>query len=242
MIDRRRNREFHWVTDISFSVHVPGWLIGFMLAFLLVLGIALIASNANAAPTLPQQLAKVQVPEVGAVQRMYVEQAAADVWGIDASPARLAAQIHQESHWRANARSPVGAEGLAQFMPATTRWIARQFPQRLGAFDPWNPRQAALAAAVYDKWLLDRQDGDTACARWAFALSAYNGGEKALTAEQVKADKSGANPLLWFGQVAGYRARSVSAWRENRGYVRQILRVLEPAYIEAGWSGTAVCA
>lgn len=242
MTERRRNREYHWITDLSFSVHVPGWLIGFALAFLLVLGLALVATNASAAPTLAQQIAAVRVPEVGALQRLYVEQAAAEVWGVDASPARLAAQIHQESHWRSHARSGVGAQGLAQFMPATARWIAQQFPDRLGQFDPWNPQQAALAAAVYDHWLWTRQAGDNVCARWAFALSAYNGGERALGQEQVRAERAGANPLLWFGQVAEYRARSPAAWRENRGYVRQILLILEPAYIDAGWAGTAVCA
>ena len=246
MNDRRRNREYHWITDISFSVHIPGWLIAFALGFLLILAIALLvngsANAAGTAPTLTAQIAAVDVPEVNAVQRHYVEQAAEEVWGIDASPARLAAQIHQESHWRAKARSPVGAQGLAQFMPATARWIAQQFPNKLGDFDPWDPRQAALAAAIYDHWLYTRNQGDTHCASWAFTLSAYNGGESRLQAEQTRAERSGANPLLWFGQVASYRDRSMAAWRENRGYVRQILLVLEPAYIDAGWSGTAVCA
>lgn len=246
MNNRRRNPEYRWITDISFSVHIPGWLIAFALCFLVVLGIALLVSGrANAAATaatLQQQIAAVDVPEVNAVQRHYVEQAAEEVWGVDASPARLAAQIHQESHWRPKARSVVGAQGWAQFMPATAKWIAQQFPDRLGQFDPWDPRQAALAAAIYDHWLLERNQGDTACASWAFALSAYNGGESRLQAEQSRTERAGGNPLLWFGQVASYRDRSMAAWRENRGYVRQILLVLEPAYIDAGWSGTAVCA
>jgi len=245
MNERRRNPEYRWITDISFSVHIPGWLIGFALASLLVLGVALIASSAHAESTVPSlaaQIAAVDVPEVNAVQRHYVEQAAEEVWGVDASPARLAAQIHQESHWRPKARSPVGAEGWAQFMPATAKWIAQQFPDQLGQFDPWDPQQAALAAAIYDHWLLQRNQGDSPCASWAFALSAYNGGEAALQREQTRAERAGANPLLWFDGVARYRSRSTAAWRQNRGYVRQILLVLEPAYIDAGWSGTAVCA
>jgi soluble lytic murein transglycosylase-like protein len=127
-------------------------------------------------------------------------------------------------------------------MPATARWIAKEIPERLGQFDPWNPRQAALAAAVYDHWLWARQDGDTACARWAFTLSAYNGGERALGKEQTLAERAGANPLRWFHQVASFRARSMASYRQNRGYVHRILLVLEPAYIDAGWAGAAVCA
>lgn len=195
--------------------------------------VMLMAHRAEAAP--------VQVPDSAALYRHYVEQAASDVWGVEASPARLAAQIHQESSWQTGARSTVGAQGLAQFMPATAKWIAQQFPDQLGDFDPWDPRQAALAAALYDHWLLVRNDGATQCDCWAFALSAYNGGEARLHAEQIKAGNLGANSRRWFGEVAVFRARGVAAWQQNRGYVNRILRVLEPAYIADGWSGTAVC-
>lgn len=204
---------------------------------LCAVGLALLAGLALAAVP-PPRPARVVVPEASAMYRRWVEQAVAEEWGVDGSPARLAAQLHQESSWNPKARSPVGAEGLAQFMPGTARWIAQAFPQRLGDFDPWNPQQAALAAAIYDAWLAKRNPGVSACSTWAFALSAYNGGERALRREQASARPHGG---IWFGHVADQRARSAAAWRENRGYVRRILLTLEPAYIAAGWDGEAVC-
>ncbi|MFC5525233.1 transglycosylase SLT domain-containing protein [Rhodanobacter ginsengisoli] len=207
-----------------------------------VAGLILLATVANASPTTPTPAQmRVTVPEVNTMYRRYVEQAAAEEWGVDGSPARLAAQIHQESSWNAQARSPVGAEGLAQFMPSTGAWIAEAFPDKLGQFDPWDPQQAALAAAVYDAWLVKRNPGTTACDSWAFGLSAYNGGEKRLHQEMQLAERRRLDAGTWFGSVSDQRARSAAAWRENRGYVRRILLVLEPAYLDAGWSGKAVC-
>jgi len=198
----------------------------------LILGLTLWC-NASHAST-------VHVPDVDARMRLLVEQAAADEWGVDASPARLAAQLHQESAWNAHARSASGAEGLAQFMPATGRWLAQAFPG-VGAYDPWDPAWSARAAAVYDHWLLVRNPGANQCSSWAFAFSAYNGGESLLRREQSLAKAHGQQPGLWFGNTADYRARSPAAWQQNRGYVRRILLVLEPAYIAAGWAGEAVC-
>lgn len=185
--------------------------------------------------------APVVIPEASAMYRRWVEQAATEEWGVDASPARLAAQVHQESSWNPRAHSSVGAEGLTQFMPSTAKWIAQTFPDKLGAFDPWDAQQAALAAAVYDQWLVNRNPGTTPCDSWAFGFSAYNGGELRLHQEQQMAKRHGLDPGTWFGDVSGQRARNLAAWQQNRGYVRRILLVLEPAYIDAGWSGKAVC-
>ncbi|MCP1375372.1 transglycosylase SLT domain-containing protein [Dyella lutea] len=218
------------------------------------MGVALMALGAlllipQASATTPGTLSRsapaaapaVHVPEVSAMYRRWVEQAVAEEWGVDGSPARLAAQVHQESRWDASARSPVGAEGLTQFMPSTARWIAQKFPDKLGQFDPADPQQALLAAAVYDAWLVKRNPGVTACDSWAFGLSAYNGGEKYLGIEQAKARAAHRDPDMWFGNVAAMRARSLPAWRQNRDYVQRILLELEPAYIAAGWSGKVVC-
>jgi soluble lytic murein transglycosylase-like protein len=203
--------------------------------FLLLAGVVIIWLGASSA-----HAQTVRIPDVSARLRLQVEQASAEEWGVDSSPARLAAQLHQESVWNANAKSPAGAEGLAQFMPATGRWLSAKFPQ-LGPYDPWDPAWSARAAAVYDHWLLTRNPGRGACSNWAFALSAYNGGESMLRREQALAKANGRDQLRWFGNTADYRVRSASAFQENRAYVKRILLTLEPAYVSAGWAGKAVC-
>lgn len=189
--------------------------------------------------------ASVIIPEASALYRHRVEQAVADVWGVQGSPARLAAQIHQESAWRPKAASPAGAQGLTQFMPATAKWIAERFPDQLGQFDPWDAHQAILAAAIYDKWLLDRVQaiGHTPlseCSRWNYALRAYNGGEQWLLRDRGLTIAQRGNPNDW-KSVERFRTRSEAAHRENTQYPRRILLTLEPAYIAAGWPGVTVC-
>ncbi|MCK9875073.1 NlpC/P60 family protein [Frankia sp. Ag45/Mut15] len=68
---------------------------------------------------------------------------AANAAGCDeVTPALLAAQLQQESGFDPQARSPVGAMGIAQFMPGT--WASH------GQGDVWNPADAIPAAARYD--------------------------------------------------------------------------------------------
>ncbi len=221
-----------WQTPVGIVMCIAGLIL-----------LATVATVASAAPAQPAPAqSRVAVPEVSAMYRRWIEQAVAEEWGVEGSPARLAAQIHQESSWNPKARSAVGAEGLAQFMPGTARWISQTYPDQLGRFDPWDPQQAALAAAVYDAHLVRRNPGASQCSSWAFGLSAYNGGELRLRQEQALAEQRGGDPRVWFGNVAEQRSRSEGAWRENRGYVRRILLVLEPAYLDAGWAGKAVCA
>lgn len=80
----------------------------------------------------------------------------------DLSPALIEALVWQESRWRANAVSPVGARGLAQLMPATAR--------ELGV-DPADPFANLEGGARYLRAQIDRFDGDL-----EKALAAYNAG------------------------------------------------------------------
>ena len=80
----------------------------------------------------------------------------------DLSPALLEAVVWQESRWRANALSPVGARGLAQLMPGTAREMG---------VNPDDPFANLEGGARYLRQQLDRFDGDV-----EKALAAYNAG------------------------------------------------------------------
>jgi len=80
----------------------------------------------------------------------------------DLSPSLLEALVWQESRWREDARSPVGAQGLAQLMPGTARYLG---------VDPRDPFQNLEGGARYLREQLDRFDGDL-----EKALAAYNAG------------------------------------------------------------------
>lgn len=83
----------------------------------------------------------------------------------DVPPAILSALLKQESGFNPNAVSPVGARGIAQFMPAT----AKQF-----GINPDDPSQAIPAAAKYLAQNF-KQFGS-----WDQALAAYNAGPGAV--------------------------------------------------------------
>ncbi len=80
----------------------------------------------------------------------------------DVSPALIEALVWQESRWRPNARSPVGASGLTQLMPGTAR--------ELGV-DPRDPYANLEGGVRYLRQMLDLFDGDL-----VKALAAYNAG------------------------------------------------------------------
>ena len=160
-------------------------------------------------------------------------------WGMDAPIAAFGAQVHQESGWNEKAQSPVGAQGLAQFMPATADWIDDVYPE-LGPNQPYNPAWALGALVRYDKHLYERVGGRGECNRMAFALSAYNGGEKWVTRDKAAATAAGKDPNQYWNSVELYNGgRTAAAWQENRGYAPRILKILQPKYVT--WGNVIPC-
>ncbi|MBO6198419.1 MULTISPECIES: lytic transglycosylase domain-containing protein [Psychrobacter] len=82
--------------------------------------------------------------------------------GID--PGLMKAMMHTESAFNPNARSPVGAQGLMQLMPATAR--------RFNVSNPWNPADNIEGSAKYIAWLMKRFNNNV-----EFAVAGYNAGE-----------------------------------------------------------------
>ncbi len=204
-----------------------------------IIASALVALCALAAAMLPLS-ARAQVPREAARYQASLVRAARAVWGLQAPTATFAAQVHQESAWRPNAVSQVGAAGMAQFMPTTSRWISGLYPELAGN-QPFNPAWALRALVTYDRWLHERTRGASACEHLAMVLSAYNGGLGWVNRDKTLASGKGLDPLVWFGSVEHVNAgRTAAAWRENRDYPRRILLRTEPVYVAAGW-GLGVC-
>jgi transglycosylase-like protein with SLT domain/D-alanyl-D-alanine carboxypeptidase-like protein len=91
---------------------------------------------------------------------------AAQRWGVSAHV--LAAQLYAESNFNPFARSPAGAQGIAQFMPGTA--------EAIGLADPFDPGAAIDAQAHLMRDLLGRFGSVP------LALAAYNAGPGTVAA------------------------------------------------------------
>jgi soluble lytic murein transglycosylase-like protein len=90
---------------------------------------------------------------------------AGEKYGVD--PRFIHAVIWQESRYKPDAKSHVGAQGLMQLMPDTAK--------RFGCKNANSPEDNVDAGTHYLRWLLERFDGDV-----SLALAGYNAGEGAV--------------------------------------------------------------
>lgn len=124
----------------------------------------------------------------------------------------LAAQLYQESGFNPAARSPVGAQGIAQFMPGTWAGHGRD-ENGDGRADPFDIEDAIPAAARYDASIaaaVAKVPGD----RVSLMLAAYNAGPGAV---------------LQYGGIPPYQ--------ETQSYVRRILDLASEWSVTPGLVG-----
>ena len=214
--------------------------LGVLFVATLFLGICVTFAGAAQAET-------VTIPRAAYQHRDTLIRASRAVWGLDAPVSIFAAQIHTESWWKNETVSSAGAQGLAQFMPSTAKWLPTVAPE-VGTPAPFNPGWALRACVTYDKYLWDRlaakgtqKKALTPCNRMAFALSAYNGGMGWTNRDRNLAARRGLDPDRYFGSVETVNAgRRASAKRENQRYVSFIFE-RQAAYVKAGWGPGVRC-
>ncbi len=204
---------------------LKGVLVGLVLALVFALGVFAIPARADT------------IPDDAYHYRSQVIRYGRLVWGMDAPTASFAAQIHQESRWRADARSIAGAQGIAQFMPSTSRWIAGVYPADLSGADPYNPDWGIRALIRYDRNLWEQFRVADPCQHMAFALSSYNGGVGWAKRRQ----RMSVSPNDCLNVTCRINPGvSADSQRENEGYPRRILLMFEPVYVRAGF-GLGAC-
>ena len=177
--------------------------------------------------------ANAQVPAEAHRYRLTLVREAQAAWGLNAPIAAMAAQVHQESGWRPDAVSRVGARGLAQFMPATATWWCGR--EGIGKADclPHNPTWALRALVGYDLHLYERAPARMSpYDRLWLALRGYNGGEGHWQAEG-RTTGLAAPTRQQIDAACGKARRSPVHCAENLGYPRRILITLQSRY--AAW-------
>jgi soluble lytic murein transglycosylase-like protein len=137
----------------------------------------------------------------------------------DFDPLLIAAQGFQESGLDRSKRSPLGAVGIMQVMPATA------CDPSVGIPDIHIAERNVEAGIKYLRFLHDRHFSDPAMSpldRTLFAFAAYNAGPGNIAKARRLTEEMGLDPNVWFDSVELAAARVIS--REPVIYVRNILK------------------
>jgi soluble lytic murein transglycosylase len=120
----------------------------------------------------------------------------------------LMAIARRESAFFPQARSPVGARGLMQIMPATGKQVASSLGRKHRNSDLYEVDHNVLLGSAYYRQLLDRFGGNR-----VFALTAYNAGPHRVERWRNKAGEE--VPVeVWIETIP---------YRETRNYVKAVL-------------------
>ena len=131
----------------------------------------------------------------------------------------IAAQAYQESGLNQAARSPVGAIGVMQVMPAT----AASPPINIRNVTKLEPNiQAGVKLLKYIRDDYFEDDPMDPLNKTLVTLAAYNAGPARLKQCRQMAAEMGLNPNLWFQNVEYAAAKKVGA--ETVGYVSNIYK------------------
>lgn len=173
-----------------------------------------------------------EVPYQAKVHRNDLTRIARASFGLDAPVPALAAQLQQESGWNSNAVSPVGAKGMAQFMPATAQWWCSLNQLPAVECQPTNPIWALRALVGYDYWLYQRVSGRSDFDRLWATFRAYNGGlghwQKEAELVRPSMDR------LAIDGACGRASRAKVHCTENLGYPDRILNRLQRRFSSWG--------
>ena len=120
----------------------------------------------------------------------------------------LMAIARRESAFYPEARSPVGARGLMQIMPATGKQVARSLGKRHSSADLYQVEHNVSLGSAYYRQLLDRYGGNR-----VFALAAYNAGPHRVDRWRNKPGQ-GVPVDIWVETIP---------YRETRNYVQAVL-------------------
>lgn len=179
-----------------------------------------------------------QIPRNAIKHRTELTRIAHAEWGLNAPIPVFAAQIHQESGWRENAVSRVGAQGMAQFMPATATWLCELNNTPKAQCLPQNPQWAMRALVQYDKWLHARVWGLNDYDRMWATLRAYNGGLGWWQREALLVPARRLATRAEIDAMCGKHRRAKLHCVENLDYPRRIMNIHQPRYF--GWGAKMV--
>jgi membrane-bound lytic murein transglycosylase MltF len=129
----------------------------------------------------------------------------------------MAAQGYQESRLDQQVKSPVGAIGVMQVMPATGKELA------VGDVNQIEPN--INAGVKYIRFIIDQYFKDepmTELDKGLFAFASYNAGPGRIRQLRREAAKRGLDPNVWFGNVEQIASERIG--RETVTYVSNIYK------------------